>query len=392
MLVFVLGVDIVEKTEKITAFGKNDSACLKGVAILILMVFHCFGDAGRFKGYEFNFSPFGQDLFVDLALYCRICVSIFAFISGYGLYLSVKNKTNSINETNKWVALRYIKTLSGFWIWYVICFVFMYFFNGLPKEIYFGKGIVRGSVYVLFDFLGLGKVFGTPLLNSAWWYMGAAVVYIALMPLLVRWTDKWGWFSLFTAIVIIPRLILDNEYVGTSSIITFILPVYFGALFAEFGLFEKIERISVSKNKFLNEFLLLFGGILVILVSIYIWIRVPYKVLWEYSFGVAPVLLIIFLNRFVFRQGGRLRKSINTVFSFFGKYSMDIYIFHTFIRAHILRDFLYSMGYPVLTILSLFFISLVVALVFGLFKKLIKYDGFISWLEKKAMSLFPASN
>lgn len=386
---WVKGDDVVEKSKATTAFSKTDSMCLKGVAIVLLMCIHCFGSTSRFAGYEFNFWPLSQDLYVDLAYYCKICVSLFAFISGYGLYLSAKNKVEDLTTINKWTVSRVVKTLSGFWYWYIICFVVIFFYNGLPKKIYFGDGIVRGSIYMLIDFLGLGELFGTPVLSGSWWYMSAAVVYIVLMPLVVRWTKKWGWFSLLSAIVIIPRILFNSDFFGASNIFTFFLPVYFGALFAEFNVFEKIEEFTLVKNKKLNEILLLGLGVITVLVSIYIWIRVPYKVLWEFHFGVAPVILIIFFNRFIFRQGGFLRKTVNSVFFFLGKYSMDMYIFHTLLREQILRDFLYNMKYPIFTILSLLIISLGIAVVFGFVKKLIKYDNLIAFGEKKLLSLFP---
>ena len=378
----------MEKAKTAVAFSKTDSMCLKGLAIVLLMCIHCFGSTSRFAGFEFNFWPLSQDLYVDLAYYCKICVSIFAFISGYGLYLSAKNKVEDLNTINKWTVSRCFKTLSGFWYWYIICFVVIFFYNGLPKKIYFGDGIVRGSVYMLIDFLGLAELCGTPVLSGSWWYMSAAVVYIALIPLVVRWTKKWGWFSLFSAIVIIPRILFNSDFFGASNIFTFFFPVYFGALFAEFKIFEKIEEFSLLKNKKLNEILLLCLGVVTVLVSIYIWIRVPYKVLWEFHFGVAPVILIVFFNRFVFRQGGFLRKNVCKFFFFLGKHSMNMYIFHTLLREQILKEFLYSMKYPILTILSLLFISLAISVVFDFVKKLIKYDKLIGLLENRVLSLF----
>ena len=380
----------MEKAKITNAFSKNDSMCLKGLAIVLLMCIHCFGSPSRYAGYEFNFWPLSEALYVDLAYYCKICVSIFAFISGYGLYLSAKNKVEDLTVINKWTVSRVIKTLSGFWYWYIICFVVIFFYNGLPKRIYFDDGLVRGSVYMLIDFLGLGELFDTPVLSGSWWYMSAAVVYITLMPLVVRWTKKWGWFSLLAAIVIIPRILFNSDFFGASNIFTFFLPVYFGALFAEFKIFEKIENFAIVNNKILNEILLLGLGVVTVLVSIYIWIRVPYKVLWEFHFGVAPVILIAFFNRYIFREGGFLRKTVNKVFFFLGKYSMDIYIFHTLLREQILRDFLYNMKYPIFTILSLLIISLGIAVVFGFIKKLIRFDNLIALLEKKILSLFPS--
>lgn len=379
------------KKAKITdAFSKTDSICLKGLAIFMLMCIHCFGSARRFGGFEISFWPLSQELYVDLAYYCKICVSIFAFISGYGLYLSAKNKVEGVTEANKWTVSRVLKTLSGFWYWYIICFVVIFIYNGKPERVYFDDGVVRGIIYMLIDFLGLAELFGTPVLNGSWWYMSAAVVYIVLMPLVVRWTKKFGWFSLFVVIIIIPRLLFNSKFFGASNIFTFFLPVCLGALFAEFKIFEKIENISIVGNKKRNEALLLLLGLVTVFVSICIWISVSHRVLWEYHFGIAPVIVITFFNRFIIREGKLLRKTVNRVFLFLGKYSMDIYFFHGFLRTYILKEFLYSMKYPIFTILSLLVISLGIAVVFGFIKKLIRFDKLIALLEKKILSLFPS--
>lgn len=392
VLLSLLGVDVVEKSKSTVAFSKTDSMCLKGLAIFLLMCIHCFGATERFAGFDFIFWPLSEKLYVDLAYYCKICVSMFAFISGYGLYLSARKNTGSINDTNKWMLSRYFKTMGGFWFVYVIAFVFFFFVKGLPQKIYLEDGMVRGVVYILLDFLGVSGLFGTPRLNGSWWYMSAALIFVVFVPLLIKWTDKLGWFSLLAVLVIFPRLLFNNECFGASNPFTFIPAVYFGALFARFKIFEKIEDFKLLKNKYLNEFLLFVIGLIGVFASIYVWIRVSYKVLWEYHFAVAPLFVIVFCNRFVFRQGGVIRKAINTVFAFLGKHSMNIFVIHTFYRIHLLEDFLYNMKYPILTIVSLLLISLVTSIVFEFMKKVIKYNNFVSFLEKKALSLFPASN
>ncbi len=380
----------MEKAKTTVAFSKTDSMCLKGLAIILLMCIHCFGNTTRFAGFEFNFWPLSQDLYVDLAYYCKICVSIFAFISGYGMYLSVKNKADDLNATNKWIVSRAFKILSGFWFLFAVFFVFLFFFNGLPQKVYLKDGLVRGSVYILLDFFGVSELFGTPMMNGSWWYMSAALIFVIFMPLLVRWTDKLGWASLLAVLVIFPRILFNSKYFGATNAFSFILPVYFGALFAKFNIFEKFEKFKLVKSKILNECLLFISGLFIIFVSIYIWIRIPSSKLWEYHFGVAPLFLIVFCNRFIFREGGKLRKVINAVFAFLGKHSMNIFVLHTFYRANILKDFLFSMKYPVLTIFSLLLISLVTSIVVELIKKVIKYNNLMTLLENKILSLFPS--
>ena len=80
------------------SFTKEDSLCLKGVAILFMVLHHCFCSVDRFEAYTVNFAPFSQDFAVDFCNYLKICVSMFAFITGYGLYLSAKKSCQSLKN------------------------------------------------------------------------------------------------------------------------------------------------------------------------------------------------------------------------------------------------------------------------------------------------------
>ena len=68
-----------------SAFMKEDAAALKGIAILMMMLHHCFRDASLYDGYVISFAPFPEQTVVRFALFCKICVSLFAFVSGYAI-------------------------------------------------------------------------------------------------------------------------------------------------------------------------------------------------------------------------------------------------------------------------------------------------------------------
>ena len=81
---------------------KEDSAALKGIAILMMVFHHCYRTEKKFAGYEILFTPFTAENVIHLALYMKICVCIFAFVSGYGLmygYLRNQNPDNRISDS-----------------------------------------------------------------------------------------------------------------------------------------------------------------------------------------------------------------------------------------------------------------------------------------------------
>lgn len=97
---------------------KQDSAALKGIAILLMIFHHCFLDPSRFAGHIVSFAPFSQSAIVSLSYFSKICVGIFAFISGYGLYLSAVKQPRSAKAVSGWTVSRLIKTMSGYWLLY----------------------------------------------------------------------------------------------------------------------------------------------------------------------------------------------------------------------------------------------------------------------------------
>lgn len=94
---------------------KNDSFAIKGLAIILMLFHHLYCTADRFNGFEIDFTPFSQTFVVNVAFLFKVCVSLFAFITGYGLLKSIAGQNFNRKDIVKWNTTRLIKTLSGFW-------------------------------------------------------------------------------------------------------------------------------------------------------------------------------------------------------------------------------------------------------------------------------------
>lgn len=290
--------------KNVRVFFKKDSMCMKGIAILIMMFHHCYRSKDRFEKYIVDFWPFDMDLVVNVSDYLKICVSIFAFITGYGLYLSARNRCVDAGSTERWIYERLVKTLSGFWFIYVLVFAVTQIYAGYPAQIYFGQGKLRGVVYALIDFLGLANLLECPTLVSTWWYMSAAIVFIALYPLFVKWTQKLGYTTLFMVVAFLPRSVSGNVYPGGITAITFVFPVLLGMLFAQYDVFGKLCAFKLSRNKWLDFWMqfLLYHAVLV--GSVVLWVRFPRNVVWEYHTGLAPLIFICYSRKYLVRMPG----------------------------------------------------------------------------------------
>lgn len=364
-----------------TGLSKNDSLSIKGIAVMMLVFHHLFCEVGRFEKYVIDFSPFGQDIVVDISFMFKTCVSIFAFITGYGLLKSIKNVKLNTNNVFKWNVNRLVKTMSGFWIIYILSFIVTMLINKLPATKYLKDGLFDGIIYAGVDFLGLANLFGTPTLCGTWWYMTAAIIFIVSVPLIYGVRKKVGYMPVLLMLFAVPRLFSLGDsatgYLGGLSTFTFITPVIFGMIFADYDLFEKISE-KAPKNKAVAYILhLAFFGILT-LISAVVCIKIDRTKFWEISYGFVPVVYICFFRYCIIRI-----PVIKQILSFLGKHSMTLFLTHTFMRANYLPDFIYGRGHFVLIFITFFMMSLALALVIDLFLALIRYDKLISKLLKK---------
>ena len=76
-------------------FSKIDSSIGKGVAIIMMLFHHSFLQ-GRWENYNLSILfPFSYKSITDFAWFCKICVSMFVFVTGYGLYKSISNNEHT---------------------------------------------------------------------------------------------------------------------------------------------------------------------------------------------------------------------------------------------------------------------------------------------------------
>ena len=87
-------------------FTKEHTMQMKGIAIIILLFHHCFLNAQRWatvpyeklattKGwgyYPISFAPFSSHTIQYLASFSKICVAMFVFMTGYGMWVSYESQ------------------------------------------------------------------------------------------------------------------------------------------------------------------------------------------------------------------------------------------------------------------------------------------------------------
>lgn len=190
-----------DKLTKYPPFTKVDTSVVKGVAILALSLHHLYPNS---LGIPMDFGNLSVPTLI--ATSCKVCVAVFAILSGYGLTEGWKRRMTSEPR----FVLRHVWTLlSSFWACYLVVAT-TYFLSGATLQSVYGVGGVGPVGNLLFDILGMaellyGRAFSNA--NSFW----SLVVYVSsdnLLPvvppaiLLYRGVKHTGLF--FLCICFIP--------------------------------------------------------------------------------------------------------------------------------------------------------------------------------------------
>lgn len=354
--------------------SKHDSTALKGVAILMMLFHHLFRGPWLYDGYKVTFFlPPDESFWNSIGQYCKICVSIFAFITGYGLYKSFSKQSDNKKSISRWTLLRIVKTMGNFWFIYILIFITTMCIDRFPLHTYVQDGQLTAALfYMLNDFLGLSNLFGTPTLCSEWWYMTAAIFFIVVVPAIYYISHAVGYVFVIAIVVAVPR-ILGIGYPGGANPYSFIIAVILGMIFAEYRLFEKISKCTPRNPviAFIAHFL--FWGILIIF-SFYIHESIySTSIVWELHYGVVPVFVICFCRYCLVRV-----PVLRWMFGVIGVHSMSMYLIHTLISKQYLHDFIYGLSDNFLQIFMLLFcISLLLAVFLDYIRNICGYDRLI---------------
>lgn len=357
---------------------KDETAALKGVAIFFMLFHHCYRVSRLFSGYDIIFSPFSHDQVITLGHWTKICVSLFAFVSGYGLYISyIKKKEQSVNS---WATKRIVSTLSGYWFvavfMYIVAFAYEYFayggeeFAALFES--FGETAGERVVAIIADILGVSTLLKMKCLYGAWWYIGTAVVLIILLPILMHLEQKIGSLCTIVTLMLIPRILKCD--VDGNSTYPYILIFFIGMLCCKYGVFKKFHELRFLKNHKANEIIKLLVIVGMIVFGILTYDEVSKHRYWWYHFAFIPFIVIIFFVEYIFRLD--IAKKI---LAYLGNNSLNIWIIHTFFRNN-LGDVVWGVKWFILCPLVLLILSLITAIIVDKLKQVSGYNRLMNRL------------
>ena len=266
---------------------------IKGIALILLIWHHLFGCVFLDSWISPN-----KNLDILIGNSGRICLSIFLFCSGYGIYRSYISK-ESKPKTD--IFQRIIKTLVSYWV--VMIFAMIIY-------VALGKFEFKYIPLNLFPWINDGEIL---YINSSW-YIKLYVLILLLQPLIKLLEETFKKKSRIIDIliyVVLPYVLMfffigyvnESSYSGLiSSIISSILYTVFwfplfaiGMLFAKYEIYQKILKLSYSFPKWIIIILsFIVCGVVIILryICVYHGIFKGSSFYSVYDIFFAPVFII----------------------------------------------------------------------------------------------------
>lgn len=213
---------------------------LKGIALLLLMFHHLFG-VEYLEGWR-AIVPGTEGMDYVIGASGKICIAMFLFCSGYGIYKSYISK-----ETPKkhYILQRLIKTLIPYWIVMVIAIIYL---------VCAGRFEPKNLVFNLFALIHSDDL----LYVSFSWFIKLYVLLILLLPLIRLIERKFKKNALVDILiyVVVPYAIaficrgfiheesFENIFSFVGSSVLFVLgwfPLFaVGMLFAKYNTYKKV--------------------------------------------------------------------------------------------------------------------------------------------------------
>lgn len=336
----------------------QDTILIKGVAICFMLWHHLFSEHPEYGQIVQSFALFG-----------KVCVAMFLFVSAYGLTIQFSKitvfrlETFQGKEIFRFIAKRLLKLYINYWVVFLIFVPLGIFFFNKSLQISYGEQVNQVN-HLILDFFGMQ---GSESYNSSWWFYQLIIMLYILFPLLYIAVKKWN-----IAILILFFVILGSHYYKIPIIHDWLFPFALGISCA----LNKESITSFINN--INKIVLI--GCILILVFFIIYIRLNN---WRTGgsgvdgFLTLALILILILTM-------RNIKIITPVLRYFGKHSMNIFMVHAFIFYYFYPDFIYSFRYPVLIFIVLISCSLCVSILIEYCKKIIGVYKF----ENKFIGLF----
>ena len=335
-------------------FTQIHTQIAKGTAILLMVYHHLFVLPERL-GYNYTsvINLCGFDVQSILANFAKICVGIFLFCSGVGLYYSLIN-LKSLKEMYKKVVIHALKFMTNFWI--ILIFV-------LAIGLYLNYFELNGST--VFQMVTASRN-----LIEEWWFVRLYLLLLFAAPPIIRLyqdvdvVKKVIPLTIIFAILIINYFTLNffgsqdgiivkiiglfSDLYDFDSVMVFIV----GTMCARFNVIESFQKVTGYKRWILCTFSVFVAAFIRVMFS-----NNPLSM--QVDFVAVPLFVLPITALFY-------NTKIGTVLQFFAKHSTNIWLTHTFWCYYFGQKIVLFPKYSVLIYIWLLILSLVSSYIINL--------------------------
>lgn len=204
-------------------FSKRQTNVLKGIAVMLLFIHHALNPVARVTEGAWGIA------LTHLVSLGKLCVAIFAILSGYGMYVSYTSKKKPML---RFVLAHVWKLYLVFWTAALLQICVTSLIKGNFAEIYPDRPVY----YLLLDLLALAYPMHSPKYSASWWYITATVAYYCLFPLfyfVVSRLRRWNYLlvlAMAAAVFVLP---------GMESVRVYGCVFVTGMIFAERDIFNR---------------------------------------------------------------------------------------------------------------------------------------------------------
>lgn len=361
-------------------FTKRDTNIAKFFAVILMLMHHLFYSIETIEVNCPNFKTLflSEEMLVTISFFIgKVCVSIFIFLTGYGITQAYKsmdltyNRPLSATEYTKDTLSRLINLEGNFLFIYIISLIVAFFTTtNNPIDVYTQGGVP--IVNAIIDAFGLATGFITPTLNATWWYMSLAFIAILLMPLIMEATKKFGLLVPIFLLFVLPFCGIQYEF--TSC---YFPALALGAYCAYSDVFQRLTNIKIiTFGKTTNRVLKCI--ILSVLIIVFSWLRI--KAGYPGLNNTILAFLFISLSFLIFHSESN-KKNISSIMAYIGELSPIIFLTHTFLTYHYCSEFLYSFQYSLLIFFTTLVCSVFLAMALNWLKKITQYNKLLLYLR-----------
>lgn len=334
--------------------SKDSSLVMKGGAILLMLIHHLFFNEARFSMWDdLHLTLLGHELGLvnQLGIFGKLCVSLFVFISGYGLSASYLNRELKVKT---YLIRRFSKLYLNYWFVAIIFTLISVWCFGRTFEDAYGNSYI---IKMILDFFGLLSMFCETGYNPTWWFYSCIILLYLLFPIINRYINES--LLLFVAISIPLSFCVNKPIVCSISL--YLLPFVVGV---------KVAKVSVTS--------LCCSPLCINLISLVVFAGMRNFCL-NFSFIIDTLLCV---NIAIVLYQSQLNRFLKKAFLFLGKHSMNIFLFHTFIYYFWFQNFIYSSRNPVVIVILLLVICLVISIFIEKAKRLIGFNRLLDKINK----------